>query len=183
MERPHWRRLRSTYLIDSTYLKIRRDEIELPDGTVLPDYYIREARGFAIVIARTSAQRFLAIEQYRYASDDVGLEFVAGSLERAEEPLHCAQREMREETGYDAPRWELLGEFRPDPVRSTSVAYLFFADGAHRVGDPQLEPTEQIEAAELSLDELFAAARDGRMHAGPSLAAFSLGLAHGIFNR
>ncbi len=181
MDRPHWKRLRSTYLIDSMYLKIRRDEIELPDGTVLPDYYIREARGFAIVIARTTTQRFLAIEQYRYASDDVGLEFVAGSLEHDEEPLHCARREMLEETGYDAPDWRLLGEFCPDPVRSTSVAYLFFADGAHRVADPQLEPTEQIEATELSLEELFAAVRARRMHAGPSLAALAIGLAHGIF--
>ncbi len=181
MDRPHWKRLRSTYLIDSTYLKIRRDEIELPNGTVLPDYYIREARGFAIVIARTTMQRFLAIDQYRYASDDVGLEFVAGSLEQDEEPLHCAQREMREETGYEAPEWRLLGEFRPDPVRSTSIAYLFFADGAHRVAPPNLEPTEQIEAAELSLEELLAAVRERRMHAGPSLSAFSIGLAHGVF--
>ena len=181
MERPLWKRLRSTYLIDSTYLKIRRDEIELPDGTVLPDYYIREARGFAIVIARTAARRFLAIEQYRYASDEVGLEFVAGSLERAEDPLHCAQRELQEETGYEAPVWRLLGEFRPDPVRSTSTAYLFFADGAFLAGEPALEPTEQIEATELSLEELLGAIRDGRMHAGPSLAAFAIGTAHGLF--
>ena len=181
MERPHWKRLRSTYLIDSTYLKIRRDEIELPDGSVLPDYYIREARGFAIVIARTAAQRFLAIEQYRYASDDVGLEFVAGSLERDEEPLHCARRELREETGYEAPTWRLLGEFRPDPVRSTSTAYLFFADGAFRAGEPELEPTEQIESAELTLEELLAAVRERHMHAGPSLAAFAIGMAHGVF--
>ena len=181
MERPHWKRLRSTYLIDSTYLKIRRDEIELPDGTVLPDYYIREARGFAIAIVRTAAGRFLAIEQYRYASDDVGLEFVAGSLEDAEEPLRCARRELREETGYEAPDWRLLGAFRPDPVRSTSTAYLFFADGAFRAGEPALEPTEQIEAAELTLEELRAAVRERRMHAGPSLAAFAIGMAHGIF--
>jgi len=181
MKRPHWKRLRSTYLIDSTYLKIRRDEIELPDGSVLPDYYIREARGFAIVIARTTTQRFLAIEQYRYASDDVGVEFVAGSLEEAEDPLHCARRELREESGYEAPDWRLLAEFRPDPVRSTSTAYLYFADRAVRAGEPALEPTEQIEAVELTLEELFAAVRDGRMHAGPSLAAFACGLTHGVF--
>ncbi len=181
MKRPFWKRLRSTYLIDSTYLKIRRDEIELPDGTVLPDYYIREARGFAIVIARTATGRFLAIEQYRYASDDVGLEFVAGSLEGAEDPLHCARRELREETGYEAPDWRLLGEFRPDPVRSTSTAHLFFADGAFRAGEPALEPTEQIEATELTIEELLAAVRERRMHAGPSLAAFAIGMAHGIF--
>src|SRR5271165_3069718 len=51
MKKPRWRLRQSSYLVDSPYMRLRVDEVELPDGTVVPNYYVRESRGFVTILA------------------------------------------------------------------------------------------------------------------------------------
>lgn len=95
-----WKTLGSEYLIRRPWLTARRDTVELPDGTVHPEYYVLEYPSWVNVIAITSENRFVMIEQYRHGLADVFTELVAGVVEESEEPLAAARRELLEESGY-----------------------------------------------------------------------------------
>lgn len=154
MEKPLWRRRSSTYIIESTHMRIRSDEVELPSGVVIPHYYVRESLGFVMIFALTPAREVVLVRQYRYGIDQVILELPAGSIDRGEDPLACARRELIEETGYTAQRWEQLSVVPAEPVRSNSYVHAYLAFDAVQTQPQQLDPTEAIEPFTASLDEL-----------------------------
>ncbi len=156
MEKPLWRRLSSTYLIESTHLRIRSDEVELPNGVVIPNYYVRESLGFVMIFALTPAREVVLVRQYRYGIDQVIIELPAGSIDRGEDPLDCARRELTEETGYTATRWERLSVVPAEPVRSNSYLHAYLAFDAVQTHPQQLDATEAIEPFTASLEELHA---------------------------
>lgn len=170
MEKPGWRRRSSRYVVDSRFLRIRQDEIELPDGTIVPEYFVREAAGFVMVFALTQDERVVLVRQYRYGADSVGLELPAGTLEPNEDPADCAARELLEETGY-AGTLAPLGDYAVEAVRSNARAYLFTATDVRRVAELRLDPTEHLEVVLVTLDDFCAMLADGRIDNIASIAA------------
>ena len=170
MEKPVWRVRASSYLVDSPFMRLRKDEVELPDGTVIPDYFVRESDGFVVIFALTSEGRVLLGNEYRYGCDAIGLELPAGNIAPGEEPLACARRELREETGFEAGRIEPLGSWYAEPVRSSARAHAFLARDAVKIGVQDLDPTEHIEVLDVAVDDLRAMLRDGRIHSISSVA-------------
>lgn len=154
MEKPLWRVRSSTYLIESEHMRIRSDEIELPSGIVLPNYYVRESYGFVMVFALTPPREVVLVRQYRYGIDDVIVELPAGSIDRGEDPLACARRELAEETGYTAVRWEPLFVVPAEPVRSNSYLHAFLAFDAAPTHAQKLDVTEAIEPFTVPLEEI-----------------------------
>jgi ADP-ribose pyrophosphatase len=170
MEKPRWRLRASTYVVDSPYMRLRKDEIELPNGTVVADYYVRESRGYVVVFALTAAREIVLALQYRYGNDSIGLELPAGSLDEDEEPLACAQRELAEETGYTSTRWESLITSPAEPVRSTSVMHAFLARDAERTSEQSLDATEHIDVKTMAFGEFIEALRNGTITSVASIA-------------
>lgn len=176
MEKPIWRRRSSTYLVQSEHMRLRSDEVELPSGVVLDAYYVRESRGFVIVFALTPENQVVLVRQYRYGVDELIVELPAGTIDEGEDPLDCAKRELAEETGYTAERWEVLMAVPAEPVRSNSVVHAFVAYGARLTQPQNLDPTESIEPFTASLDELRAMLRAGEIRAMSAVAAAYAGL-------
>ncbi|MGC2244817.1 MAG: NUDIX hydrolase [Candidatus Aquilonibacter sp.] len=154
MEKPLWRVLSSKCVIESEHMRIRSDELELPGGVVIPNYYVRESFGFVMVFALTPARKVVLVRQYRYGIDDVIVELPAGSIDRGEDALACGQRELAEETGYTASRWEHLATIPAEPVRSNSLLHAFLAFDATPTGAQALDLTEAIEPFTVPLEEL-----------------------------
>jgi len=171
MEKPVWRRRASTYIVDTPYLRLRSDEVELPDGTIVADYFVREAIGFVVVLPLTADGQVVLVRQYRYGSDAIHLELPAGMIDEGEDPQGCVIRELREETGYEAERIEAIGTYYPEPVRSTSRGFLYVATGARRVCEPNLDPTEVLEVELASLASFRAMLRDGTINSGAAIVA------------
>ena len=71
MEKPIWRRRASSYVVDSPFMRLRADEVELPNGTIVHDYYVRESRGFVTVLPLTGDDRVVLVRQYRYGTDAI----------------------------------------------------------------------------------------------------------------
>ncbi|MBV9332465.1 MAG: NUDIX hydrolase [Candidatus Eremiobacteraeota bacterium] len=176
MQKPEWRLRASRYLVDSPYMRLRMDEVELPDGTIVPNYYVRESPGFVVVVPLTADGRIVLVRQYRYGADSIHLELPAGMLLDGEEPRACALRELSEETGYEVDRCELAAEYYPEPVRSTARAYVYIASGARKVREPVPDVTEHLEVELASLDDFRAMLADGRIDTGASIAAGFLAL-------
>jgi 8-oxo-dGTP pyrophosphatase MutT (NUDIX family) len=152
-------------------MRLRVDEIVLPDGTIVPNYYVRESRGFVIVFALTHDEHVVLVRQYRYGSDRIHLELPAGTLLDGENPRECALRELAEETGYETARCELVGDFFPEAVRSPARAYVYAAFGAVKTRAPQLDPTEHLTAELATLARFRTMLQDGTIDAGSSIAA------------
>lgn len=171
MEKPHWRVLSTSYVLTSPHFRLRRDELELPSGAIIPDYYVREAEGFVIVLALTAASEAVIIDQYRYGADSIITELPAGTLDPGEDPLLCAQRELLEETGYSAPRWELIMSVPAEPVRTNSIMHCYLARDAVLTGKQSLDITEAIDVKLCSIAELRTLLQTGKMQSSASVAA------------
>lgn len=178
MEKPIWRVRASSYLVDSPYMRLRSDEVELPDGTIVPDYYVRESRGFVTILALTAERRVILVRQYRYGADSIHLELPAGMLGDDETPEACALRELAEETGYEVDRIEMAAEYLPEPVRSTARAYVYTGSGARRTREPVLDPTEHLVVELASLERFREMLADGTIDTGASIAAGYRALEH-----
>lgn len=85
--------------------------------------------------------RVLMVEQYRPAAGRNMLELPAGTIDLNESPLHCAQRELKEETGYTAEEWEEMGHIYPTPGYTNEILHLFFASGLSK-GEQDLPADE-----------------------------------------
>jgi ADP-ribose pyrophosphatase len=171
MEKPVWRRRASTFVVDSPHMRLRVDELELPDGTIVSDYYVRESEGFAVIFPVTQDGRIVLVRQYRYGSDAIHLELPAGVPNAGEDLDACAARELLEETGYAAARWEFVGAFYAEPVRAASKAHVFLATDARRTCEPHRDPTEVMEVELATFDEFRRMLEDGRIDTSHALVA------------
>lgn len=152
-------------------MRLRVDELELPDGTIIPDYYVRESAGFVIVFPVTADERVVLVRQYRYGSDAIHLELPAGGLHDFEDPRECASRELLEETGYAAPQLEFVASYYAEPVRATALARIFLARNARKTSEPDPDPAEVIETELTTIEDFRRMLTDGRIDAGHVLIA------------
>lgn len=152
-------------------MRLRIDEVELPDGTIVPNYYVRESRGFVTILALTDDNHVVLVRQYRYGADSIHLELPAGMLVDDEEPRNCALRELAEETGYEVSRCELAADYLAEPVRSNAHAYVYIAFGARKTREPKLDATEHLQVELVPLVAFRSLLKNGAIDAGASIAA------------
>ncbi len=174
MSKQRWRVTASSYVIDTHFLRLRKDTIELPNGSIVEDYYVRESRGFVIVFAITEDRRVVLVRQYKHGIAQELLELPAGAIDPGEKPLQTAVRELVEETGYTAPSMEHVRTFIVDPTNSDSIAHLFLARNARQTAQQDLDVTENIEVELADLDELRRFVRDGTIDSVAHVASIYL---------
>jgi len=174
----HWTVRSSTYRVDEPFLRLRSDTVELPDGTIVEGYFVRESRGFAVVGALTPDRRIVLVRQYKHGIAQIVLELPAGMIDVDETPAACAVRELAEETGYagDPPR--LLRSLFADPTSSNASFHVFLIENAVQKFAQSLDTTEAIVVETATLEELRAAVRDGQIGSGSQVAAAYIVLDH-----
>ena len=178
MEKPKWQQLASHVVVDTPHFRLRRDVVQLPNGVIIDDYHVRTSLGFCMIFALDSDDRVILVREYRYGNDSFFLELPAGARDEGESPLACAQRELSEETGYEAAHWERIGSFSGEPVRSNSVCHVYVARDARRVRAQRLDPGEFMVVECVALPEFRAMLLDGRIESGHVIAGAHLALAH-----
>jgi 8-oxo-dGTP pyrophosphatase MutT (NUDIX family) len=173
VERPvGWSVTESEIVIETPHLRLRRDQIELPGGKRIGNYYVRESRGFSVVFA-IAEMGVVLVRQYKHGIGQTLLELPAGAIDPGETPAACAIRELREETGYVcAPEaLEHAGSFIYDPTSSTTRYELYIARDLVATGVQDLDETESIAIEYASFDELRRYVRDGTILVGAHVAS------------
>ncbi len=102
--------LESRLAYTGRFLKVYEDTVRCPDGHVAPREYLRHP-GAVMVVPVLDDGRLVLERQFRYPLRRTFVEFPAGKIDPGEDILSCAQRELREETGYTAREWIYLGGF------------------------------------------------------------------------
>ena len=130
--------------------------MKLPNGTVIPEYYVLEYPTWVNVIALTDDGKFVLVRQYRHALGETRYELCAGVCEEGEEPLAAAQRELFEETGYSGGEWELWMTLSANASSMNNLTYCYLATGVKRTSTQHLEPTEDLTVHLVTRKRLFA---------------------------
>jgi len=119
------------------------------------NFYIAEGFDWALAIAETPDGKLIFINQYRFGIDDFSWEFPAGCIEKGEDPVHAAQRELLEETGYKGCEALLLGQCKPNPALQNNTCYFVFIKGAiPSIEGTNWDPVEEIEVSTNSIEEI-----------------------------
>lgn len=132
-------------------ISLRRDLALLPDGHQSVREVVEHPGGVCIA-ALTEQDELLFVRQFRYPYKKEILELPAGKLTPGENPLDCGKRELQEETGAQAARYESLGELYPSPGYTNEIIYLYEAKGL-RFGGQQLDDDEFLEVIRLPLQK------------------------------
>jgi ADP-ribose pyrophosphatase len=148
-------------------LTLNLERVRLPNGRVA-ELEIAHHPGGAAVVAIDAAGRVCLLWQFRHAAGGWLLELPAGKLDGGEPALDCARRELEEEAGMRAARWDRLGEYFSSPGVLTEVIHLFLARDLEPV-DARPEDHEVFEARWLPLAEAVAMAAGARLRDGKSI--------------
>jgi len=140
---------------------VRDDEVELCDGRVSHREVVEHPGGVGIV-PLTAEGGVIMVRQFRYPIGTELLEIPAGKLERGEDPLACAVRELSEETGCSAERMVPLGRMYPSPGYCQETLYLYLALGLVP-GERHLDPGEFLDTETYPLEKLLAMADAGEL--------------------
>ena len=172
-----WKTLNKRTIYDQApWLVVELHSVELPGGRVIPDWPWIKTPDYINVVAITEDDTFLCFRQIKYGIPGSTLAIIGGYLEPGEAPLAAAQRELREETGYEAPVWIDLGHYLVDPNRGVANGYLFLARGARRVAEPASDDLEEQRLLHLTREEIENAMANGefKVLAWAAAVAFAL---------
>ena len=150
-----WKVLDSEYLFRRPWLTVRRDKVQLPNGTVHPEYYVLEYPKWVNVIALTKDGKFVMVKQYRHGLGVVSTELCAGVVEDGEDPLVAAKRELQEETGFGGGEWELSMVISANPGSQNNLSYSYIARGVEKISGQHLDETEDIKVEILTKDQVY----------------------------
>lgn len=149
-----WKVLDSEYLFRRPWLTARRDKVQLPNGNIIPEFYVLEYPDWVNVIAVTKAQEFVMIRQYRHGLQETRYELCAGVIDPGENPLAAAKRELYEETGFGNGEWKKIAVISGNPSVTNNLTHCYVATGVERISSQHLEKSEDISVHLLTVDEV-----------------------------
>lgn len=151
----------STQVYRGHFLDVRRDTVRLPDGGEAAREYIVHP-GAVMIVPLLDDGRLVVERQFRYPLHRAFIEFPAGKLDAGEPVLHCAVRELAEETGYRAREWARAGLLHNAIAYSDEGIEVWFARGL-MAGERHLDAGEFLDVATITLEELEAMAASGEL--------------------
>lgn len=131
--------------------------------------------GGAMAVPVTTEGKFVLVRQYRFTARGRILEFPAGTIESDETPETTVEREIQEETGYRASKWQKLGEFFVAPGYSDEIIYAFLAQDLELLDNPPAaDHDEDLATVLMTAAEVEAAIYSGELTDAKSICGFFL---------
>lgn len=153
----------SQVVFSGHFLHALQDTVALPDGNMAVREYVVHPGAVMVIplLYETGGSLRVVLErQFRYPVGRVMVEFPAGKLDGSEPSLVCAQRELREETGYSASEWARAGQLHPTIAYSTEYIDIWFARGLS-LGERHLDVGEFLDVFTVTPTQLLGWCADG----------------------
>lgn len=179
----HWKVLKNREVyVAEPWIRLSVQQVQLPDGRIVDEYHRVEFPEYAVVFAQTARGEVILEKQYKHGVGRCSLVLPSGLLEKGEDSLAAARRELLEETGYASDLWRPLGNFVVNGNYGCGRAHLFHARNASKVAEPNSGDLEVMEIITLKLQEVVEAVRNGEVALLGSVAAIALATNH-LFDR
>lgn len=152
-----WSTLATKYGYLHPFFKVREDTVQLPNGSVIPDFTVWESGDVAQVVPITSDGKYLLVQQYKHGLGAEIIEFPGGFVDPGEDPKEAALRELSEETGYSTNTLIKLGTFSHHPTKESGKLHLYLAKKVQaQTKKLKADETEVITLLYLTKEEIFA---------------------------
>jgi ADP-ribose pyrophosphatase len=161
-----------TDLYHGKIFNVALEKVTLPNG-VIKDREVVRHPGAAAMVPLLDDGHVVLVKQYRHAVNDYLWEIPAGTLEPDEDPVACAQRELIEETGYEASNFDKLTEIFPAPGYTDECIHIFLATGLDEV-EQQLEDDEVLTAQPTPFDKAIEMVTRGEIQDAKTIAGLLL---------
>lgn len=154
--------------------RLDKDTVRFPDGSESEFDIVRHPGAAAVVPFLSDPEgeepQILLLRQFRYAADGYIYEIPAGRLDAGEEPIDCAVRELKEETGCSADRMEPLFTMFTTPGFTDETIHVFMATGLTH-GQSAREPDEFADVVIMRLAEALELIQQGAVPDGKTALA------------
>src|SRR4029450_11223543 len=152
LARTPWRRLTTRLVYENPWIRVREDQVALPDGrTTL--YGVVECAGCVGVLPFLDTETVVLVGQYRYVAGDFFWEMPTGATKPGETEEAAVQRELAEEAGYEADRLVKLCAYHTGKSVVEEPANIYLAEGLRAIQRPP-DPTEFIEVRTFPFDKV-----------------------------
>lgn len=156
---------------DGRWVSVRLDEVEYPSGRRVV-YEVVEHPGAVAIVALAPGRRLFLVRQFRQPVGAELLEVPAGSLEPGETAEACARRELAEEVGQAAARWERLVSFYPSPGVLSEELHVFLAEDLQSA--PAEHEEEDLRVLSLPLEEAYRRIGAGEIRDAKSIIGITM---------
>lgn len=155
-ERGEPRLLQRTRILDVLAVPFRH-----PRRDTRREFVVVDAPDWVNVLAHTTDDRLVMVNQFRYGIDAFSWEIPGGVIEAGEDPVVAGARELLEETGYAGANARLLASVHPNPAFMRNRCHLVLVEDCRLVSPPAWDPDEEIEVSAPPVEEVYARARAG----------------------
>ena len=160
--------IKANYIFRGKILNLRCDDAELPDGKPCSREFIEHGGGACVLYVKEG--KVLLVRQYRYPYAESIYEIPAGKLDKGEEPIKTAIRELEEEGGLVADELKLLYVMYPSPGYTNEKIYIYQALSAHET-EARLDEGEYLDAEYVDLEKVKEMLANGEICDGKTIIA------------
>lgn len=155
-------------ILDGVIFDVERQTVILPNGNEAIREIVVNPNAAAIV-AIDNEQNIIMVRQYRTTAKRIMLEIPAGKLDASEQPIVCAGRELREETGYTAKDIKFLFAPMVSPGFSTEHIHIFMATNL-TLGETDPDEDEFVDTIKIPLTEAVKKVMNGEIQDGKTIS-------------
>jgi ADP-ribose pyrophosphatase len=172
-----WQILNSKMVLDNPWCQVRQDEVKLPNGQIIDDYFVNIRPDIVLVLPITTNREIIFVRQYRHGAENFFIELPAGRFDPTQEnPEDAGMRELQEETGYVAQELKRIATLYDNPSKDNNQIHLFLAENVIKVSEQKLDITEEIEVILIPVESVLEKIAQGEISVSGSIAALLLGL-------
>lgn len=137
------------------FVTLQMDQLHYPDGHEQDYFKLITKTDAAIILASNEEGAFLINREYRHPCEAILYSCPGGYLDKDEDPLTGARRELLEETGYTSDQFKLIGKAFPFAGITSQCIYYIRATNIRKISNPELEPSELLTSSFYSKNELM----------------------------
>lgn len=171
-----WKSLKTREVFsDPPWIRLNVDEVELPSGRVVKNFYQLQAADHVSIVVLTASGKLIMERQYKHGIRSVGLMIPGGAIDKEETVIEAAKRELLEETGYKASHWEELGSFVMDANHRLATANIVLAREAIKIQEPRFDDMEEVRVELMDPYEVEKILKEGGISILSAATALLLG--------
>ncbi len=147
-----WKRLNRQTVYQNPWITVYEDQVQLPSGHTTPYGVVTPTTNFVGIVPLLNPDTVILVRQYRYVLGETTWEIPSGGMEKDEKPEDAAQRELREEIGYRADRFQLVSIMHSNKSIIEDRGYIYLAEGL-TPSKAVPDETEEIEVIPMPLEK------------------------------